>query len=75
MRSPTLTGSWAAVLAAVSLAAAQKTTLNVGGQAVQLDTVKVGGRTYVALDQLQKALGAAGGANQIAALLDRFGEA
>ncbi|WP_221090646.1 hypothetical protein [Deinococcus aquaedulcis] len=48
-------------------AAAQKTTVTIGGQPVSLDTVKVGGRTYVALDQLQKALTAGGGANQLGA--------
>ncbi|MFC6659090.1 hypothetical protein [Deinococcus multiflagellatus] len=61
-----------AILALSSLglsvpAAAQKTTVTIGGQPVSLDTVKVGGRTYVALDQLQKALAAAGGANQLGA--------
>lgn len=50
-----------------ALAAAQKTTVTIGGQPVSLDTVKVGGRTYVALDQLQKALTAAGGAGPLGA--------
>ncbi|WP_119673715.1 hypothetical protein [Deinococcus sp. RM] len=54
-------------LTAASMAAAQKTTLTVGGQPTTLDTVKVGGRTYVALDQLQKALTAAGGSTQLGA--------
>ena len=54
-------------LTAASMAAAQKTTLTIGGQPTTLDTVKVGGRTYVALDQLQKALTAAGGSNQLGA--------
>ncbi|GGR91563.1 hypothetical protein [Deinococcus sedimenti] len=54
-------------LTAVSTAAAQKTTLTIGGKPTTLDTVKVGGRTYVALDQLQKALTAAGGSNQLGA--------
>lgn len=48
-------------------ASAQKTTLTIGGQPTTLDTVKVGGRTYVALDQLQKALTAAGGSTQLGA--------
>ncbi|NTY01824.1 hypothetical protein [Deinococcus sp. JMULE3] len=54
-------------LATISTAAAQKTTLTIGGQPTTFDTVKVGGRTYVALDQLQKALTAAGGSNQLGA--------
>ncbi|ALW88436.1 hypothetical protein [Deinococcus actinosclerus] len=54
-------------LTAASMAAAQKTTLTIGGQPTTLDTVKVGGRTYVALNQLQQALTAAGGSNQLGA--------
>ncbi|WP_424949722.1 hypothetical protein [Deinococcus sp.] len=51
---------------ALAPALAASTTLNVGGKAVALDSVVVGGKTYVSLDQLKTALTAAGGSNQLA---------
>ncbi|WP_425147964.1 hypothetical protein [Deinococcus sp.] len=51
---------------ASSLALAASTTVNLGGKNVALDSVVVGGKTYVSLDQLKTALTAAGGSNQLA---------
>ena len=51
-------------LAVLSTALAAKTTVTVAGQTVTVDSTTVNGQTYINLQQLQKALGAAGGANQ-----------
>ena len=51
---------------ALAPALAASTTLNVGGKNVALDSVVVGGKTYVSLTQLQAALTAAGGSNPLA---------
>lgn len=47
-----------------SAALAAPVTLNTNGQPVTVNTVVIGGVPYVRLDDLQKALAAAGGANQ-----------
>lgn len=54
------------LLAALSLGSglAQKVNVTLNGQAVALDSVTVGGKTYVSLDQLRAALAVPGGANQ-----------
>ncbi|MBX3168599.1 MAG: hypothetical protein KF760_14380 [Candidatus Eremiobacteraeota bacterium] len=47
--------------------AATQVTVNLGGKNVTLDSVQVGGKTYVSLEQLKAQLGPQGGANQVSA--------
>lgn len=42
-------------------------TVTLAGKSLTLDSVQVGGKTYVLLDQLKSQLGAQGGANQVSA--------
>lgn len=53
--------------ALASAAALAKVNVTLAGKPLTLDSVVVGGRTYVALDQLKTALNAAGGASAIKA--------
>ena len=77
---------WLAIGAAlvIGVAVAQgvkQLSVSLAGKSLKLDSVVVGGRTYVSLEQLKKALpnsapstGAAGGANQVAAASGCIGE-
>jgi hypothetical protein len=68
LKSPLLVGA-ALVLGAVALAQGVKQiSATLAGQTLKLDSVVVGGKTYVSLEQLKTALGSnAGGANQVQA--------
>ena len=77
---------WLAIGAAlvIGVAVAQgvkQLSVSLAGKSLKLDSVVVGGKTYVSLEQLRKALpnpapstGAAGGANQVAAASGCIGE-
>ena len=65
------------VLGAAALAAAAmlaKVNVTLAGKPLTLDSVVVGGRTYVALDQLKAALNTAGGASAIKATEGGIGD-
>ena len=47
--------------------AATQVTVELGGKKVTVDSVVVGGKTYVSLDQLKAQMGTQGGANQLSA--------
>jgi len=55
----------AAIASAAMLTA--KITVSLAGKSVTVDSVSVGGKTYVSLDQLKTQLNAQGGANQLGA--------
>ncbi len=61
-----LLGLGAATLATAAIVA-NRIDVTLAGKPLRLDAVTVGGRTYVALDQLKAGLNAAGGANAIKA--------
>ena len=73
--------TWLAIGAALVLGAAvaqgvKQLSVSLAGKTLKLDSVVVGGKTYVSLEQLKKALPstAAGGANQVAASSGCIGE-
>ena len=78
--------TWLVIGAALVLGVAvaqgvKQLTVSLAGKSFKLDSVVVGGKTYVSLEQLKKALlnpapptGAAGGANQVAAASGCIGE-
>ena len=74
--------TWLAIGAALVLGAAvaqgvKQLSISLAGKTLKLDSVVVGGKTYVSLEQLKKALpntAAAGGANQVAASSGCIGE-
>lgn len=57
-----------ALLLASGLASAAPVTLTLNGQPMTLNTTTIGGVNYIKLDDLKKALAAAGGANQKASV-------
>jgi hypothetical protein len=70
-----------AVLGVALAQGVKQLSVTLAGKALKLDSVVVGGKTYVSLEQLKKALpnpapatGAAGGANQVAAASGCIGE-
>ena len=80
--SKTWLGIGVALVIGVAVAQGVKQlSVSLAGKTLKLDSVVVGGKTYVSLEQLKKALpnpapstGAAGGANQVAAASGCIGE-
>lgn len=69
----TLAALGAASLASAALLA-RTTPVTLGGRTLRIDSVVVGGRTYVALDQLRAGFAAPGGAGELTAAQGRIGD-